>query len=223
MLKKAFAIFTILIVLSVTVACGAAKPTSEAEVAARPTKVVAGQGDEMATPPPEPTAPPIPTEVVSGALTTQEFYDLALAIALEWQRDAVLSRMDSGALNPLDSEGKGEGWSAQFYSPSAKEINHVSLINGEIKAVSNPSPTADIVPDIDAVNLDVKSFYDAVAAAAGSEYAEGYDIIAGLRPDVLDNSIPAWTFIYQPIGKPEPSFAVIIDARSGKVLRAGQL
>jgi hypothetical protein len=232
MLKKAFAILTILIVLSVTTACGAAEPTSEAKVAVEstaistvePTEVGGEPAEEVATPTLEPTMPPTSAEVVITALTAQEFYDLALDESLKWQSDAVLSRMDSGALQPLDSEGRGEGWSAQFYSPSAKEMNLVSLINGEIKAISNPYPgPPDIVPDMESVNLDVKGLYDTVATAAGSEYAEGYDIIAGLRPDVLDNSVPAWTFIYLEVGKPEPVFTVIVDARSGQVLRAGQL
>ena len=118
MLKKTFAILTILIVLSVTAACGAAEPTSEAEVAVEPTAIptvepteAGGEHvEEVATPTPEPTMPPTPTEVVITALTAQGFYDLALDESLKWQPDAVLSRMDSGALHPLDSEGRGEGW-----------------------------------------------------------------------------------------------------------------
>lgn len=158
------------------------------------------------------------------ALTAQEFYDLALAAALEWQPDAVLSRMDSGVMYPLDSEGRGEGWTAQFYSPMAKEMNVVSLVNGEIKAVASQYPAApDLVPDMDSVNLGVRSLYDAVTAAAGSEYDENTEIIVTLMSDVLDESIPVWSFIYQKVGVPDPPFAVIIDARSGQVLRAAEL
>ena len=248
MARRLFLVCVLALGAGLAAACGGGQPTPAPQVTSAPAvaptlaptaePATTQASPPTATPAPEPTATtaaqesppasptpaPTPPSAGAGGLTAQEFYDLALAKALEQHPDAVLSRLDSGVPSPLDGEGRGAGWSAQFYSASAKEMVLASLINGEIVVVSNAYPAApEITPDMDAVNLDVKGFYAGVAAAAGTEYAEGYDLIAGLRPDVLDPGVPAWTFIYLQAGQPVPVYTVILDARSGQVLRAAPL
>ncbi len=247
MLKKTGPMLLTLIIFSSLTACGTSGSTPEPSVAVEPTQAVAAEATEVAAEPtatlsleptatpvveptaapsPEPTAtlPPAPTEAVAKALTAQEFYDLALAEAQAWQADAVLSRLDSGVLKLLDAEGKGEAWTAQFWSPSTKGLFTVALNEGVITGTPATNPDPGVTPDMDAVNLDLKSFLEKAAAAGGNDYlAKGYGVTAGLRPDVLDASIPAWTIIYLEPGQPIPAFTVIMDARSGAVLRASEL
>jgi hypothetical protein len=192
---------------------GAATPTVESA------QVVKEQVDKVFTPTPEPTAPPTPTEVVINALTAQEAYDLALAEAQAWQADAVLNELGTSTVGPLDAEGKSEGWTAKFWSPSAEEINSMAFVNGTLNATALPMPTgARVVPAMDSVILDTKSIYDTAAEAGGRAYLDaGYDAMVGLVTYPVDESVPTWYVNYM---RPTVGFSVIIDARSGEVIQA---
>lgn len=231
-----------LALLAVTLACGgggAAKeatppPAAEstraqaAAPASEPTSV-----QETEPPAAEPTSaldieavftqPAAAPDGSTTALTAGEFYDLALAAALQWQPDAVLIRISGGGESfPLDDAGRGEVWTAEFYSPAVKETNDILAAGGNISTdvESHSGAAPRPVPDMQTVNLDLGSLYDTVLAAAGTEFDENTEIAAVLRRDVLDESVPVWTIRIVKVGAPEPPFTAILDARSGEILRS---
>jgi hypothetical protein len=232
MLKKTFILLVMPVLFGSTIVCSLGNSgVSEAEIqASLPTAAVevteeVGEviEEQLIVASLVPTPTPEPTEVVLGALTAQEAYDLALAEAQTWQADATLVSLGTTQLGPLDAEGKSESWSLGFYSPSAREMLTLSFINGSLNtppAVQLPTDPGAI-PAMDSVILEMKSIYDTAAAEAGSKYTgEAYYVIAGLTPYPLDESIPTWYIHYHDAQNNTVSFTVIIDARSGEVIQS---
>ena len=133
--------------------------------------------------PPKPTTAPTatPAEVAVAELTAQEAYELALVEALAWQGDAVLSELQTTALDLLDAEGKSGSWTVSFYSATAGQINSFLFTNGVIQPAQPVSvPQApNLVPFDESVSLDTKAVYDTAAAAGGKPAAaRGYQAAA---------------------------------------------
>jgi hypothetical protein len=236
MLRKTSIILTILIIIATTVVCnigGAAPDEKSAEIAAESTPVPAEEPtdlpieediEQVATPTPEPTPtlPVTPTAEPIAALTAAEAYDLTLAEARTWQPDAVLTEMQTSSLGPLDSEGYSQSWAASYWSPSAKEVNSMIVIEGALNASPVAMPVAQkAVPDIEAVIMDTQSLYNTAAATGGADYLEaGYSVSAGLTRYPLDESMPTWYMHFHDPADSTLAFTVIIDARSGEVIQA---
>jgi hypothetical protein len=160
--------------------------------------------------------------VIIAALTAQEAYDLTLAKAQGWQSDAVLTEMQTSLLGPLDAAGYSESWSAFYWSPTAKELNSMIIVNGALNASTVPLPLAQrAIPAVDRVMMDTKSLYETAASAGGAGYInEGYYVSAGLTPYPLDEEIPTWYIHFLDSADNTVAFTVIIDARSGEVIQA---
>jgi serine/threonine-protein kinase len=183
-----------------------------------------------ATPVPAPTTTPVPeatatpTEVaVAANLSAQEMYDLALAEALNWQADAVLSEIQTTALGPLQADGTSPSWSASFYSEAAGELASVLILNGQmqpLQPVALPQQP-NLVAFDETVILDSQRIYDLAAGAGGQAImAEGFVPAAALVQYPLDESVATWYVNYSDPDTFEVVFTVIIDARSGGVIQA---
>ena len=171
------------------------------------------------TPTPAPTA--TPTEVVAVDLAAQQAYELALAEALEWQPDAVLSEMKTTDSDLLDAEGTSSSWYLTFWSPSAGEMLPVSLINGAMRSTQAvPMSPPRLMPFDDSVILDSKIIYDTAYAAGGDQLiAEGYQPSVTLGKYSPDDSLVVWYVHYQDPNDSRVRFTIIIDARTGDVLK----
>ncbi|MEW5960989.1 MAG: serine/threonine-protein kinase [Chloroflexota bacterium] len=176
-----------------------------------------------ATPTPVPSPSPTPTEAAPAAMTAQQALEIAQAEALQWQADAVLSEMQTTALDLLDADGNSTSWSASFYSPSAGAMNTFMFINGVLQPatpVTLPNPP-NLVPFDDSVILDTRRIYETAAAAGGSNImAEGYEPSAALTQYPLDETRPTWYINYMDPANYNVVFTVIIDARTGEVIQA---
>jgi hypothetical protein len=172
---------------------------------------------------PEATSTPKPAEVVPAALSAQEVYDLALAEALAWNEDAVVTSVGTNLMGPLQANGTAESWTLTFYSPSAKELLTVPFINGTLNtppAVALPSDPGTI-PAMDQVILELGDLYQTAAAAGGDKFTgDDYYLMAGLTPYPLDETLPTWYMNYHEANSNTVVFTVIIDARSGEVIQA---
>jgi hypothetical protein len=156
----------------------------------------------------------------SAALTGQEAYDLFLAEAQAWQRDAALSELTTSLLGALEADGTSTGWTAKFWSPSAKAVNSMLILNGEPQGTPLDIPDEQTtMANIESLILDTKTIYETAANAGGSAYlAEGKTVMAGLVPYPLDSTLPTWYVHYQDPTTFEVAFSVIINARSGEVM-----
>jgi len=183
----------------------------------------------IATPAPLPAATetpvpaPTPAEAAAVAMTAQEAFDITQAEALQWQPDAVVSEMQTSALDLLDADGTSTSWVVSFYSPSTGEMNSFSFVEGVLQP-SIPVPLStqpNLVPSVESVILDTKRIYDIADGAGGSELiAGGYQPSAGLVQYPLDESQSAWYVNYMDPTNYNVAFTVIIDAQSGEVIQA---
>lgn len=248
MLKKTLLILILLLIFTLIAACGAATTTPEVAVEPTPTstaepteaiEVVEEPRATAASSAPdvtanlsetierveEPTATaapsPTPTEVVYGAMTAQEAYDLFLAEAQEWQPDAALVTMQASAMGPVDAEGKSESWSAQFISFEANELNTMIFLNGALNASPLPNTTqVKPLPAMDSVILDTKRIYDIAAAAGGQAHVDkGANVSLSLTEYPLDETVPTWYVTYSSTAESN-GLTVIVDARNDEVIQA---
>ena len=175
-----------------------------------------------ATPSPPPTATPT-EEVVAVALTAQDAYDLAVAEALQWQPDALLSEIGTTTLDNPDPDGTATSWSVSFYSPSAGEVNNFLFLDGVLQPAT---PVAvpqqpNLVPFDEAVSLDTKTILETAAGAGGDQVmAEGYVPTLGLTQYPLDDNVATWYVNYSDPETYVVVFTVIIDARTSGVIQA---
>jgi hypothetical protein len=238
MLKKTLLIFCVPLLLATTVVCSlGGSGTAEADLVASlgtNTPQAVDEAMEMVedetivltptpTPAPEAIPTPEPTIALSAALGAQEIYDLALAEALTWHEDAVVTSLSTTIMGPLQADGAAESWSLTFYSPSAKEMLTVPFINGALTtppAVALPTDPGAI-PAMDNVILDLSGLYQTAADAGGDKFTgDGYYLMAGLTRYPLDENMPTWYMNYHDATNNTVVFTVIIDARSGEVIQA---
>jgi hypothetical protein len=156
-------------------------------------------------------------------LTAQEAYEVALAEALAWQSDVVLSEMQTSALDLLNADGTSSSWTVAFYSPSAGALSNYLFIDGVLQPVTPValSQQPNLVPYDASVILDTKTIFDTAAAAGGSQViAEDYEPSAALTQYPLDENTPTWYVNYMDPENFTVAYTVIIDARSGAVIQA---
>ncbi len=164
---------------------------------------------------PKPTVAPLP-----AAMTGAEINQLALAEAVKWQPDAVLSEIGTLAMGPLDAEGKSTSWQLKYWSPTSKGINTLMFMNGQLTSTTNDLPTPKAIVVGDKAVLDTKRLYEAADAAGAAEYtAQGYRPIAAITPSPLDETRLTWYFNYAG-GDYRVVYTVIIDAMTGEVMQA---
>ncbi len=165
------------------------------------------------------TPAPTPTKVLT-ALTAKEAYNTAIVEAKKWQADAVLSELATTIMGPLTADGTSENWAIKFWSPSAKQMNSMLIMQGIVteSPISLDQPPG-LVPFGDEVILDTKKIYDTAQAAGGNQYTKENVAMAGLVPYPLDNTVPTWYINYQNTKDYTVNFTVIIDARTGQVMQ----
>ena len=236
MSRKTLLIFCVPLLLATTVVCSlGGSGTAEAELVAllgtnTPQAVEEGmevvEDDTVVSTPTPTTAPeptPEPTEAMPSALSAQEIYDLALAEALAWNKDAIVNEVSTTIIGPLQADGTAESWQLTFYSPSAKEMLTVPFINGTLStppSVALPSDPGTI-PAMDDVILDLAALYQTAASAGGDKFTgDDYYLMAGLTTYPLDETVPTWYMNYHNADSNTVVFVVIIDARSGQVIQA---
>jgi serine/threonine protein kinase len=178
--------------------------------------------------PPPPTASAVPvtapaaiaaTRPVAAPMTGQEIHDLALAEAVKWQPDAVLSEIGTTGLGPLDAQGKSTSWLLKFWSPSTKGFNSITFMNGTLTSMPSDLPVPKAITVSDKVILDTQRLYNTAEAAGAAKFtAQGYRPTATLVAYPLDESRLTWYFNYQG-GDYKVVYTVILDALSGEVIQ----
>ncbi len=236
MSRKTLLVLCVPLVLATTVVCSlSSSGTAEADLVASlgtntpeaVEEVMEVVEDETIVSTPTPTtAPeptPEPTEAMPSALSAQEIYDLALAEALAWNEDAIVTSVSTTIIGPLQADGTAESWLLTFYSPSAKEMLTVPFINGTLSTPPSVALPSDpgAIPAMDDVILELGSLYQTAASASGNKFTgDDYYLMAGLTTYPLDETVPTWYMNYHDAGDNTVVFTVIIDARSGEVIQA---
>jgi len=158
-----------------------------------------------APPAPPPAAAPKPIDAKAA-------YDLAAPIAKKWQSDAALFSLT--ALGDFGDDGRAAEWAIDFFSPSASQINQISIRNGEATPFAHPSSElTDLVTVTSKTILDSKKLTEIANAAGGSRYKHP-SVALIHNPKAGD----AWYFNYDDPDTQRNALTIIISADTGKVV-----
>jgi len=161
-------------------------------------------------------APPsAPAAATPKPVDAKFAYDLARPIATKWHSDSQLFALT--ALGDFDGDGKAAQWMADFYSPSAKKMERVMVINGDPMPSEMPSPElSDLITVTSSTILDSKKINDIADAAGGDAYTS-----RGVHPSVALIHNPkagdAWYFNYTDPDTQRVTLTLVINANSGKI------
>lgn len=231
-------LFQVVIVLIVMAAlltgCGGGAATPAAKVeptrAAEPTKAPDKPTAEP-TKAPEPTQPAAaPTEApapAAGALTGLAAYKLAAPEAAKWQSDAVLIQVGVAGAALFESDGtiKPTMWAVQFYSPSAKALYTVNVVNGAPQPgtpVDSPMTDDRSVPDPTSL-IDSDKALSIAEQNGGADARKGGEI-AQLQLSLVNDGQGNLKWVANYTAKDYMvKYTVHVDAKTGKVLLATAL
>jgi Ankyrin repeats (3 copies) len=161
----------------------------------------------------EPPAPPAAPE--PKPVDAKTAYNMAQPIAAKWQSDAQLFSLT--ALGDFGNDGRAAQWMADFYSPSAKKIERVMVMNGEPSASDMPTnELSDLVTVTPSTMLDTDQLNAIANEAGGAAYTSRH-----VHPSValIHNPVAGdvWYFNYTDPDTQRIALTVVIDANTGKV------
>jgi hypothetical protein len=160
--------------------------------------------------PPAPPPPPTPKPIDAKAA-----YDLAAATAKKWQSDATLFSLT--ALGDFANDGRAAEWEVDFYSPSAHQLDQVSIRNGEVTPFAHASnELSDLVNVTSTTILDSKKLAGIADAAGGSAFTSrnAHPSVALIHNPVAGD---VWYFNYTDPDTQRIKLTIVISADTGKV------
>lgn len=163
--------------------------------------------------PKDPPAPPAAAE--PKPINAKAAYEMAKPIAHKWQSDVRLFAITS--LTEFDSDGQAAQWMVDFYSPSAKQMDRVMVMNGEPSESQMQSPALSDLVDVKASTiLDSKKLNDIADAAGGAAYTSRnvHPAVALIHNPIAGDS---WYFNYTDPETQRVTLTIVINAQTGKV------
>jgi len=159
--------------------------------------------------PPRPPAEATPVPV-SGKVA----WDLANPIATKWRADARLFALT--ALGDF-TDGNASQWMVDFYSPSAKQMERVMVINGTATdSQMDSNELSDLITVMTSTIFDTKKLNDIANANGGSAYTSrnAHPSVALIHNPIAGDS---WYFNYSDPDTQRIALTIVINANSGKV------
>jgi len=160
-------------------------------------------------------APPRPpAEATPVPVSGKTAWDLANPIATKWRADARLFALT--ALGDF-TDGNASQWMVDFYSPSAKQMERVMIVNGTATdSQMDSNELSDLITVMTSTIFDTKKLNDIANANGGSAYTS-----RNVHPSValIHNPIAgdSWYFNYTDPDTQRIALTIVINANSGKV------
>jgi hypothetical protein len=146
--------------------------------------------------------------------------DIARAGAKAWSHDAVLIYVEND--EPLDNGGSASRWGYLFYSEYLRKARAYSIREGEILVAENLEMKLEAPPLAESW-IDSGVARRAADQAAGLQFCREFDgkiqtmaLIRGALSD-KDPDQTTWMVVYR--SRRAPSLFVVVDAKSGSVIR----
>jgi hypothetical protein len=109
-------------------------------------------------------------------VTLADVYARAEAKAKAWKTDAVLARVTTTSMGPLDEQGRSEAWNVTFFAPSTSENVSISTFGGMLTCYASKGE-AGRLPDIKAGFFRDGAKLYAIAKQHGAELlASGHSV-----------------------------------------------
>jgi hypothetical protein len=159
-----------------------------------------------------------PVKKLAAVVTAKDAYARAKVEAVKWKTDSAMIRMQSTTAGPMDAQGRSAHWMFEFYSPSAKKLEMINVMKGDVSCsdaaveiVAKPVELSD-----DAVMLDSLRLYTIAQKNGGSEKdPKTVTLTAMLEQNAEAGAV--WTLTYTtPQGM--PVLRIRVDAKTGAVL-----
>lgn len=166
---------------------------------------------EPLSPPPEIYSAPV------AAVTARSAYAVAWEATQKWQKDAYLVSASTSWRNAtVDMFREPVSWAFQFYSPSARQVQILSVSGGEAKALRESRTAYDLSPvTAEAWQMDSPQALGAWLNAGGGRFLRSHtlvDVRATLRFD-KENGQVVWSIAALESGG-EDFFSHLVEAGS---------
>jgi hypothetical protein len=152
-------------------------------------------------------------------LALSDIYSNAEAKAKAWKPDAVLARLTTTSMGPLDEQGRSEAWNVTFCSPSAGENVSISTFRGMLTCFASKGE-AGRLPDLKpGFFKDGAKLYAIAREHGGDLIKSGHNVEIQTAAAPTDRHATWYINFSKPDGK-SGGLMIVVDANTGKVEKA---
>ena len=145
-----------------------------------------------------------------------DVYARAEAKAKAWKSDAVLARLTTTSMGPLDEQGRSEAWNATFFSPSTSENVSISTFRGMLTCYASKGE-AGRLPDLKPGFLRDGAKLYAIAKQHGADLlTSGHNVEVQTAAAPTDRHATWYINFSKPDGK-SGGLMIVVDANTGNV------
>ena len=149
-------------------------------------------------------------------LSLADVYARAESKAKAWKNDAVLARLTSTSMGPLDEQGRSEAWNVTFFSPSTSENVSISTFRGMLTCYASKGE-AGRLPDLKPGFFRDGAKLYAIAKQHGADLlASGHNVEVQTAAAPTDRHATWYINFSKPDGK-SGGLMIVVDANTGNV------
>jgi hypothetical protein len=156
---------------------------------------------------------------LDAAVNGKDAFAMAKAEGMKWNADSVPTKFTTLFPEGLDAQGRSINWAIDFFSPSAKKLNSMSIKKGVLECfVRDSASSARPIEITDKTPIDTKVLMDAAQQSGGSAIdLKTVTVTAALNQNPRRGAL--WYFTYQNPDTHAEKLQVIFDS-TGKVRSA---
>ena len=149
-------------------------------------------------------------------LTLADIYTRSEAKAKAWKADAVLARLTTTSMGPLDEQGRSEAWNVTFFSPSTSENVSITTFRGMLTCYASKGE-AGRLPDLK------PGFFRDGAKLYAIARQHGADLLkSGHNVEVQTAAAPTdrhatWYINFSKADGKSGGLMIVVDANTGTV------
>ena len=152
-------------------------------------------------------------------LLLADVYARAEGKAKAWKNDAVLARLNTTSMGPLDEQGRSEAWNVTFFSPSTSENVTISTFRGILTCYASKGE-AGRLPD-----LKSGFFRDGAKLYAIAKQHGGDLLASGHNVDIQTAAAPSdrhatWYINFSKADGKSGGLMIVVNANTGEFEKA---
>ena len=155
-------------------------------------------------------------ELKDPKLALADIFTRSEAKAKAWKPDAVLARLTSTSMGPLDEQGRSEAWNVTFFSPSAGENVSITTFRGMLTCYASKGE-AGRLPDLKPGFLrDGVKLY-AIAKQHGAELLKSGHSVEIQTAAAPSDRHATWYINFSKADGKSGGLMIVVDANTGNV------
>ena len=155
-------------------------------------------------------------QLKEAKVSLADVYARAEAKAKAWKSDAVLARLTTTSMGPLDEQGRSEAWNVTFFSPSTSENVSISTFRGMLTCYAAKGE-AGRLPDLKPGFFRDGAKLYAIAKQHGADLlTSGHNVEVQTAAAPTDRHATWYINFSKPDGK-SGGLMIVVDANTGNV------